>query len=79
MSVVDDQTRGVTAGDADPWAVAMAELLANEAALPPEPLNVRRRAVIAVVLILGLIAAGILVILAGAALGASPTGGCGGG
>ena len=77
MSVVDDSRPEVAAGDADPWAAAMRELLANE--LPPEQTDVRRRAIMAIVVILGLVIAGVLIIMVGAALGAAPTGGCGGG
>jgi hypothetical protein len=45
--------------------------------LPPEPR--RHRAVGAILLIVGLVVAGILIILVGSALGADPSGGCGGG
>lgn len=48
------------------------------AELPPEP-RTRNRAVVAVLLVLGLVAVGILLILVGSALGSDPTGGCGGG
>ena len=48
------------------------------AELPPEP-GTRRRAIAAILLIVGLVAVGILLILVGSALGSDPAGGCGGG
>jgi hypothetical protein len=78
VSVVDDSGLSVATGDAEPWAAALRELTADEAAMPPEP-GRRNRAIAAILLIVGLIAVGILLILVGSALGSDSVGGCGGG
>jgi hypothetical protein len=76
VSVVDDTGRDVATGDPEPWAAEMRELLGQ--GLPPEPRS-RNRTVAAIFLIVGLVAVGVLLMLAGSALGSDPTGGCGGG
>ena len=71
--MVDRETSDTAAEPGDVLAFA-----GDETWIPDDPHRVRRRVIIGFLLLLGLVTAGFVLAMAGAALGDAPTG-CGGG